>query len=170
MSPRNEKNIVLIGMPGAGKSTIGIILAKQTSRNYVDTDVLIQVEENRSLQDIMDTEGYMALRKIEERVLLSTDYTKHVIATGGSAPYSDPAMQHLKKKGMVVFLKVSIETLKKRIRNFDTRGIALKPGQSFSDLFQERQVLYEKYADLIIDGEGTSQEAIGVEIIRCLGE
>ncbi len=144
-------NIVLIGMPGSGKSKIGVILAKLTSRSFIDTDLLIQAAEGRSLQDIVDQEGYLALRAIEEKVLLGLDCCNHVIATGGSAVYSPTAMAHLKKDGVVVFLDVCLDTIKARVRDLTTRGLAKRPDQSIDDLFAERYVLYRKYADITID-------------------
>ncbi len=163
-----HSNIVLIGMPGSGKSTIGIILAKFTSKDFLDTDVLIQTRTGRSLQDIVDHDGHMALRSIEEDALLSINCHNYVIATGGSAPYSEKAMLHLKKNGNIVFLDASLETLRNRIKNFDTRGLAKRPEQSFEDLFAERMALYTKYADITVDSNRLSQEEICWEITRKL--
>jgi shikimate kinase len=159
-------NIVLIGMPGSGKSTVGVILAKMLTRPYVDTDILIQLVENRSLQDIVDTDGYMVLRKIEEQVLLDIDCENHIIATGGSAAYSDKAMLYLKKSSVVVFLDASLDTLKSRIHNYETRGLAKRPEQSFSDLFDERFALYSKYSDITVDSNLLSQEDVCQAIIE----
>lgn len=159
MNRPEPNNVVLIGMPGSGKSTVGIILAKQTSRAFVDTDVLIQTTEHRPLQEIVDSFGYRALREIEERVLLGLRCRNHVIATGGSAVYSHAAMVHLKSSGVAVFLKVAIETLEARIKDMSTRGIAKRPDQSFLDLYNERSVLYSKYADIVIEcGSRTHEE------------
>jgi shikimate kinase len=158
-------NIVLIGMPGSGKSTIGVILAKLTSRSFTDTDVLIQTAEGRSLQDIVDQEGYLALRAIEEKVLLGLDCRNHVIATGGSAVYSPAAMAHLKKDGVVVFLDVCLNTIKARVRDLTTRGLAKRPDQSIDDLFGERYVLYRKYADVTIDCTDRAHEDACARII-----
>ena len=169
MQPNHRSNIVLIGMPGAGKSTVGVILAKHTSRDFVDTDLLIQTSERRPLQKILDENGHIALREIEERILLSLDLTHHVIATGGSAAYSDEAMKHLKKNGIVVFLHVPFAEILERVRDFDTRGIARAPEQSFADLFEERYVLYRKYADLTIACEGLNQEQVSQTICRRMG-
>jgi shikimate kinase len=164
-----KSNLVLIGMPGSGKSTIGVILAKRSSHDFVDTDVLIQSVEHRSLQSIMDSEGYMKLREIEARVLQGLDVDNHVISTGGSVVYSDAAMQHLRKKGTTIYLDVSLDTLRKRITDYETRGIAKRPEQSFADLFEERAILYRKYADITIKGDDMTQDA-AVEFIMALFE
>jgi len=163
---KSEQNIVLIGMPGSGKSTAGVILAKQISYDFLDTDVLIQVSENRSLQDILNAEGHMVLRQIEERILLTISAQSHVIATGGSAAYSDFAMRHLGSQGVIVFLDTPLTTLTARIHNFTTRGIAKRPDQSFDDLFQERLALYTQYADITIACAGLNQEEITTKIIE----
>ena len=164
----SKSNIVLIGMPGSGKSTIGIILAKRTAHDFIDTDVLIQHVEHRSLQDILDQEGYLRLREIEARVLQGISVANHVISTGGSAVYSDAAMQHLRKNGTCIYLDVSVATLRKRITDYETRGIAKRPDQSFADLFKERTLLYRQYADLIIDGDTMTQDQICDAIIKQL--
>ncbi len=162
---RIHSNLVLVGMPGAGKSTIGVILAKQTVRAFVDTDVLIQTLQKRTLQDIIDTDGYAILRKIEEDVLLGLSVQNHVIATGGSAVYSDHAMTHLKSEGLVIFLDVDLPTLVSRVHDFRTRGLAKRPDQDFADLFHERQALYTKYADRTIKCTGLTQEEVCAGII-----
>lgn len=165
---KHKSNIILIGMPGSGKSTVGIILAKMISKNFLDTDVLIQTRKKRTLQNIVDVDGPMVLRQIEEDVLVSIDCTSHVIATGGSAAYSQAAMSHLKKEGVVIFLNADLATLRKRIRNFDSRGLAKRPDQSFSDLFNERFVLYSKYADVTVESTGFTQEEVCLNIIESL--
>jgi len=167
--PNRRSNIVLIGMPGAGKSTVGVILAKHTSRSFVDTDVLIQTSEKRSLQQIVDEDGHMALREIEERILLGLDLSNHVVATGGSAAYSDAAMKYLRRDGVVVFLHVPFAEIERRVRDFETRGIARAPEQSFADLFEERFALYRKYADITIACEALHQEQVSETIRRRLG-
>jgi len=165
---KNPSNIVLIGMPGSGKSTVGIILAKLASRNFVDTDILIQISQGRTLQDIVDTEGYMVLREIEERILLKLDCFNYVIATGGSAVYSHEAMTHLKSNGVVVFLNVELPVLELRVHNFASRGLAKRPDQSLEDLFEERFVLYAKYADVTIKCKDFTQEEVCREIISSI--
>ena len=153
-------------MPGSGKSTVGVILAKLTSRDFVDTDVLIQVSQSRTLQHIVDTQGYMALRKIEEDVLLDLNCRNHVIATGGSAVYSPAAMTHLKSNGVAVFLDVDLPTLKSRVSDVNTRGLVKRPDQSFADLFDERWPLYTRYADLTVKCSDLTQEAVCAQIIK----
>jgi len=162
---QSPSNIVLIGMPGSGKSTVGVILAKLTGRDFVDTDVLIQAEQGRALQDIVDRDGYLALRAIEEKVLLSLACRCHVIATGGSAVYSSRAMAHLKTDGITVFLDVDMATLKARVHDYDTRGLAKRPDQSVDDLFAERSALYRQYADATIDCVGLTHEEVCAKII-----
>lgn len=163
---RMKPNLTLIGMPGAGKSTIGIILAKMLSFNFVDTDLLIQISQQKSLQRIIDESGHLNLRRIEEREILNMSVAKHVIATGGSAVYSEPAMAHLREISEVIFLRVDYQEILKRIHNFNTRGIARSKDQNFLELYNERQVLYEKYAGTTIDSTGLDQEEIAGIIAR----
>jgi shikimate kinase len=119
-----KSNVVLVGMPGSGKSTVGVILAKLMSYGFLDTDLLIQSSQKCSLQDIVDRDGHLALRDIEEDALLSLDIHNHVIATGGSAVYSASAMAHLASIGTVIFLEIDLGSLEKRVHNFGTRGLA----------------------------------------------
>lgn len=163
-----KSNITLIGMPGAGKSTTGIILAKNCSLGFLDTDILIQINRQRPLQEILDERGHLYLREIEEDEVMKINIENNVIATGGSVAYSERAMTHLKSVSTVVFLEVSFDELNRRIHNFETRGIAKEPDQTFEELFEERQVLYRKYADLTIVAEGKSQEQIAEEIAEAL--
>lgn len=156
----HKSNIVLIGMPGSGKSTVGIILAKMISKDFVDTDLLIQLSEKRTLQDIVDSDGHMELRRIEEQVLLGVNHTNHIIATGGSAAYSEKAMLHLKENGIIVFLNADLDCLRSRIENYETRGLAKRSDQTFQELFDERHQLYVRYADLIVDCSQMSQEQV----------
>lgn len=163
---KNKTNIILLGMPGAGKSTVGVILAKLTSRDFIDTDLLIQISQGRTLQEIADQAGPMALRRIEEDIILSLHCHNHVIATGGSAVYSPAAMTHLKSDGTAFFLNVDLNTLKSRVLDFETRGLAKGPGQDLNDLFKERFPLYIKFADFIIDCTGLTQEEACDAIIK----
>jgi shikimate kinase len=163
-------NLILIGMPGAGKSTVGVILAKLTARDFVDTDLLIQTSQQRTLQDIVDNDGYLALRSIEGDVLQQLELRNCVIATGGSAVYSDAAMVHLKKDGTVVFLDVDAATLEARVHDFRTRGLAKRPDQDFSDMFRERYDLYTKYADIVVNCVGLSQEEVCALIMERVRE
>ncbi len=159
-----KPNLTLIGMPGAGKSTVGVILAKLLSFGFVDTDILIQIRLQKSLQRIIDESDHLNLRKIEESEILSLNISHHVIATGGSAVYSEKAMTHLQAISKITFLKIDYEVIMRRIRNFKTRGIAKSKDQTFLDLYNERQVLYERYAGLIIDCTGLDQEEIAEKI------
>ena len=163
-------SLILIGMPGAGKSTIGILLAKSLAKDFVDTDLLIQLQQNKTLQDIVDNEGYLALREIEEQVLLNTHYGNHIIATGGSAVYSDKSMHHLRQFGQVVFLDVPLVELTVRIKDFDTRGLARKPNQSLAELYNERRSLYQQYANITVNCSGKNQDQILEEIIYAEAE
>ena len=166
---QTRSNLVLIGMPGSGKSTVGVILAKKTSRDFVDTDVLIQTSQQRTLQDIVDTDGYAVLRKIEEELLLGLSIRNYVIATGGSAAYSDRAMAYLKADGILIFLDVDLDTLQSRTRDFGTRGIAKRPDQSLAGLFEERFPLYAKHADITIKCDTITQEQVCEKIIDSKG-
>jgi len=163
---KDPSNVILIGMPGSGKSTVGVILAKLTSRDFVDTDVLIQTSQARSLQDIVDRDGYMALRKVEEDVLLRLDRHNHVLATGGSAAYSHAAMAHLKSDGVIVFLDADLATLQSRVHDYDTRGLAKRPDQSFAELFEERFPLNAEYADVRVNCAGLTQEGVCTAIVN----
>ena len=140
-------NIVLIGMPGAGKSTLGIVLAKILCMDFVDADLLIQQSCDKSLQRLIDTLGPDAFIEIENQVLSEMSFEHSVIATGGSAIYSDAAMKHLGEIGRIVYLKISFDELKRRLADFSDRGI----GMSLRDLYDERLPLYEQYADITVD-------------------
>ncbi len=159
-----KSNLTLIGMPGAGKSTIGIILAKNLSLSFIDTDILIQINQQKSLQQIMDENDHLYLRAIEEQEILKLNVTHLVIATGGSAAYSDKAMNHLLDISTVIFLEVSFAEIERRIRNFASRGIAKAAHQTFRELFDERQSLYKKYAEITIRCDGLDQDEVACEI------
>jgi len=156
-------------MAGAGKSSVGRLLAKRAAKKFVDTDDLISdAALGRSLQDIVDREGYLALRRLEEQVLLDLHCTDHVIATGGSAVYSPAAMAHLRRHGVIVLLAVDLATLRARIKNFDTRGLVKRPEQTLEDLFAERADLYQQYADLSIDCRKRSPRDVCAAVIAGL--
>ena len=167
--PSADSNIVLIGMPGVGKSTIGVLLAKATSRNFVDTDVVIQRRHQRRLQDIIETEGMDAFKRLEERALLDLNVRGHVIATGGSVVYSHPAMTHLKTSGVVVYLKLPFELLESRVASLDVRGVVREPAQTLADLYRARRPLYERYADLTVDCTGLTHEEVATAVMEALG-
>ena len=159
-------NVVMVGMPGAGKSTIGVLLAKETSLDFIDVDVHMQGQEGRRLQDIIDTEGISFFKKMEDRYLSEMDVENMVVSTGGSAIYSKAGMTNLKKKGVVIFLKISIAELEARLGDFSTRGVVMREGQTFEDLFRERNALYSAEADLIIDCDGKGMEELVNEIVQ----
>ena len=152
------ENVTLIGMPGVGKSTLGVVLAKVLGYQFLDSDLLIQKEEKRRLPQIFEQEGVEGFKRIENRVNASIDVCETVIATGGSVVYCDEAMHHLKSIGKVVYLKLSLESLSKRLGNLKGRGVLLKEGQTLESLYNERIPLYEKYADIVVDEEGKDLE------------
>lgn len=152
------ENIVLIGMPGVGKSTVGVILAKELGYQFIDADLLIQKQEKRLLKEIIAQEGVDGFIQIENQVNASIETDRTVIATGGSVVYGREAMEHLKKISTVVYLKLSYQALKKRLGNLKNRGVVLREGQTLRDLYEERVVLYEKYADVVIDEENKGIE------------
>ena len=144
-------NITLIGMPGSGKSTVGVLLAKALGCGFVDTDLVIQRQEGALLQDILDRRGVSYFLDAEERAICSLHCDQYVIAPGGSAVCRARAMEHLKAMGPVIYLRVPLEQLKERIHNLDSRGIAMEPGQTLADVLAQRAPLYERYADLTVD-------------------
>jgi len=165
-----HKNLVLIGMPGAGKSTTGVLIAKELGKTFIDVDLLIQERENALLQEIIDRVGFEEFLVIEESVLLRLDIDNSVIAPGGSIVYSEKAVNHLKKKGCFVYLKLDYVEIEQRINNIASRGIVFGKGKGLVDLYEERTVLYEKYADLVIDCSGLSIEEVTQEIVRNYNE
>jgi shikimate kinase len=161
-------NIILIGMPSAGKSTVGVILAKTLGMNFIDTDITIQEKSKRLLQEIIDTDGPDAFKTIEEETILSLHSHHTVIATGGSAVFSKRAMEHLTQYGVVVYLKISFDEMEKRLRNITTRGIVLTRDETLYEMYNERVPLYEKYAGITIDCEKEDFEMIVKKIIADL--
>ena len=146
-----KDNIILIGMPGCGKSTIGVLLAKNLAYGFLDSDLVIQEQSGRKLQEMIDEMGPEAFSAFEDAVNATLIPHNTVIATGGSAVYGTRAMEHFREIGTVVYLNASYETIEKRIRNFATRGIVIPEGQTFRDVYNERTALYEKYADITVD-------------------
>ena len=161
-----KDNIILTGMPACGKSTLGVVLAKTTGRFFVDTDLIIQQKTGRLLQDIIDRDGMEAFLAIEEEVLVGVDTEHSVIATGGSAVYSERGMEHLQSIGRIVYLELPFEEINRRLKNIKTRGIAMKPGESLQQLYNERIPLYEKYAGLILRTAGLSLEEAIAEYLE----
>ncbi len=166
----SSKNIVLIGMPGCGKSTVGVLLAKRLGMGFTDTDLIIQQETGRTLQTIVNNEGYESLRRVEGQVLLALNVQRHVISTGGSAVYSEAAMAHLASNAVMVFLDIPLEEVKKRIGDHSLRGISRHPDQNLDDLFHERFALYSRYAQIAIRANQQTAdqvcEAIVAELLR----
>ena len=163
-------NVTLIGMPGVGKSTIGVIAAKQLGYQFVDADLLIQQQEKRLLHEIISEEGVDGFLEIENRVNASIQTEGAVIATGGSVIYGKEAMEHLSSIGTVVYLKLPYPELKRRLRNLKDRGVVLKDGQTLQDLYDERTPLYEKYADIIVDETGLQIEETREQMEQMLRE
>ncbi|MBR1824264.1 MAG: shikimate kinase [Ruminococcus sp.] len=161
-----KNNIVLIGMPAVGKSTVGVILAKILGYRFIDTDIVIQEKENRLLRDIIDAEGVEGFIETENRIVSALKAEKAVIATGGSVVYGRKAMKHLSEIGTVVYLKLDYAKLKYRLGNIKNRGVVIRKGQRLSDLYSERCPLYESYADIIIDENGRNIEKTVEQILE----
>lgn len=156
----NKNNIILIGMPTSGKSTIGVILAKILGYHFIDADIVIQEKEGRKLSRIIAEDGVDGFIDIENRINSEINADRTVIATGGSVVYGKEAMEHYKEIGKVVYLKVSFETLKKRLHHAKQRGVVMKDGQTLESLYEERVALYEKYADITVDEGRDSLEKV----------
>lgn len=163
-----KNNIVLIGMPGVGKSTIGVILAKILAYHFLDADLVIQEREGKRLYEIIEEVGNDGFLKIENEVNASLEAERTVIATGGSAVYGKEAMEHLGQIGTIVYLKADYPTIRKRLGNLEKRGVTLKRGQTLRKLYEERTKLYERYADVTVDEHGLgTEETIGA-VLRSL--
>ena len=160
--------IILIGMPGVGKSTVGVVLAKILGYHFVDADIVIQQREGRLLKDIIECEGVEGFIKIENKINSEINGERTIIATGGSAVYGTEAMEHYKEIGTIVYLKLGFEAIAGRLGNIKNRGVVLKEGQDLKSLYEERCVLYEKYADIIIDEAGLGVEETINKIISKL--
>ena len=159
------KNIVLIGMPGVGKSTVGVVLAKNLGYSFVDSDLLIQEQEGKLLHEIIGERGLDGFNEVENRVNAKISANRSVIATGGSVVYGQEAMEHLKQIGTVVYLELSCEELSERLGDLNERGVSIREGQTLADLMEERTPLYEKYADVTINCENRQIREI-VKMIR----
>jgi shikimate kinase len=153
-----KNNIILIGMPGVGKSTVGVILAKILGYQFVDSDLVIQQKTGKKLREIIAEQGTDGFIRTENRINAALQAERSVIATGGSVVYGEEAMEHLKEIGVVVYIKQNLWHLKKRLRNIKGRGVVLKKGQTLDSLYAERTALYEKYADVTVDEHGLNVE------------
>ena len=166
--PEYPSTISLIGMPGAGKSTVGVILAKLTGLRFVDTDIEIQQAQSATLQELLEEAGYLHLRDIEQQVVLATDLNRAVISTGGSVVYGSNAMSYLKQAGPVVYLRCALEQLQQRVASAPNRGIASQLGQSFADIYAERTPLYTQYADFTVDASLGTADQVAAAILAAL--
>ena len=162
------KNIVFIGMPASGKSTVGVVVAKRLGYKFVDTDLVIQEVEKRLLKEIIAEEGNEGFLRIEDRVNAEIQEERAVISPGGSVVYCENAMRHYKETGAIVYLHTSYETINNRLHNAKNRGVVLKDGQTLKDLYEERTALFERYADLTISEEGRDLEETIEEVLRVL--
>ena len=163
-----KQNLILIGMPGAGKSTIGVLMAKRLGVSFLDTDILMQTGEGCYLHEIIAENGLDGFRSIEERYLLSVPPGCGVVATGGSAVYSRKAMAHLRSLGRAVYLQIDLMPLKDRLGNLDERGVLRMPGQTIDILYAERCPLYERFADMIISTSGVTPDQVVTHVLRRL--
>ena len=163
-----HENIILIGMPGAGKSTLGVLLAKAIGYDFIDTDLLIQRQAGMTLGDYLFNHGYQSLRQLEAEVIQGLNSASSVIATGGSAVYSDEAMYHLMASGYVVYLQCALDVLDGRIASMSDRGIAAPSGQTLADVQAERIPRYEHFADLTVEVSRHDMEQALVNILRQL--
>lgn len=165
-----SNNVVLIGMPGAGKSTVGVVLAKILNKHFVDTDLLIQKRHDETLQKMIDAYGSEGFIERENALLRELEADDSVVSTGGSAVYSDEGMTHLKEIGHVVYLRGSVDEIASRIEDFDERGIVIRQntGRGLAGLLEERGPLYERYADATVDIDGKSVTETARSIVECL--
>ena len=164
----SEKNITLIGMPGAGKSTVGVVLAKVLGYRFLDSDLEIQEQTGRLLHELIEEYGDEGFLEIENRVNAGLDVRRSVIATGGSAVFGQEAMKHLKEVSTVVYLRLPCETLEKRLGDLHQRGVVLREGQTLKSLMEEREPFYEKNADIIVDADGLDIREVVQKIISAL--
>jgi len=164
----SRSNLVLIGMPGAGKSTIGVLLAKAMGCDFLDTDVVLQAAHGKSLHELIAQIGLEGFCKIEQAYLEGLNLRRTVIATGGSAVYYPLAMEYLRRQGIAVYLQVPLEILRERVSDMAGRGVVIEPQQTLDSLYEKRIPLYERYADITVEMTGLSHEQAVEKILRLL--
>ena len=162
-------NIILIGMPGCGKSTVGVVLAKALGMDFIDSDLVIQKETGAKLATLIEQHGDAGFRDIENRINAALDAENSIIATGGSVVYGEDAMRHLKEIGTIIYLKLSCEAIEERLGDLHARGVTIKPGWTLRDLYNERVPLYEKWADVTVDCEQLRLREVVAYISRHIG-
>ena len=163
------QNLILIGMPGCGKSTVGVVLAKALGMDFIDSDLVIQKEMGAKLSQLIDQHGDAGFREIENRINAAMEADNSIIATGGSVVYGEDAMRHLKDIGTVVYLKLSYEAIEDRLGDLHARGVTIQPGWTLRDLYNERVPLYEKWADVTVDCEQLRLREVVAYISRHIG-
>jgi len=168
MNAVDRPSVILVGMPGSGKSTLGVMLAKELGLDFIDTDILIQLREGKTLHGILLDQGYRYLRQLEEDVLLACKFNKMIVATGGSSIYSEKGIEHLKQFGTIVYLKADIDELKRRVGNLVHRGVAAPKDMTFEDIAAEREPLYEKHADMVVHTQGLDASEVLQLTLECL--
>lgn len=166
---QSKDNIILIGMPGAGKSTVGVVLAKRLGYGFLDSDLVIQEKYGKLLHELIEERGVEGFWMLENDVNASLAVRRSVVATGGSAVYGAGAMEHLREIGTVVYLKLTCEEIACRLGDLSARGVTLRPGQTLEDLYRERTPLYEKYAHVCVECEGKMLREIVAEIAEAVG-
>jgi shikimate kinase len=165
-----KTNVILIGMPGAGKSSVGRALARKLGLGFHDTDEGLVARHGAPLQELIDQAGLEAFQRLEERYVLDLRFADHVIATGGSVVYSEPAMRSMATEGVVVYLDLSLEELTKRLTDFDTRGIVMEPLEDLEGLYRRRAPLYRRWADITIEADGLDEDHASAEIVGLLNQ
>ena len=161
-------NVILIGMPGSGKSTVGVLLAKAMLKSFVDTDLLVQIKQGMTLTEIIGQKGIDGFVNIENEIVKNQMFENTVVATGGSVVYGKEAMEALKQNGRVVYLKVDPDELEKRVQNITTRGIAMPQGYTLKELYSERAPLYEHYADATVDCTNLNIEETVINVVKAI--